>query len=76
MLKYIQKSCNIKCNLAENTNSRLRKIWPKGADMSKISKKEIDDNIFLLNITPRKVLNGLTPLEVFTGKKVALIVDI
>ncbi len=44
--------------------------------MSKISKKEIDDNIFLLNITPRKVLNGLTPLEVFTGKKVALIVDI
>ncbi len=60
----------------ENTNGRLRRICPRGFNISTISEKEIDGNVFLLNITPRKVLNGLTPPEVFTGKSVALIVDI
>jgi len=57
----------------ENTNGRIRRFWPKKFDMSTLTEKEIEDRIFLLNLTPRKVLGGLTPLEAFTGKRVALI---
>ncbi len=57
----------------ENLNGRIRRFWPKKFDMATLTEKEIEDNAFLLNLTPRKVLGGLTPLEVFTGKRVALI---
>ncbi len=57
----------------ENTNGRIRRFWPKGFDISTLSEQEIEDRILLLNLTPRKVLGGLTPLEVFIGKSVALI---
>lgn len=57
----------------ENTNGRLRRLWPKKFDMGAISEQEIKREILCLNLTPRKVLNGLTPLEAFTGKRVALI---
>lgn len=57
----------------ENTNGRIRRFWPKKFDMGTLTEKEIDDAIFLLNMTPRKVLDGLTPLEAFIGKRVALI---
>ena len=57
----------------ENFNGRIRRFWPKKFDMATLTDKEIENSIFLLNITPRKVLGGLTPLEVFTGKRVALI---
>lgn len=57
----------------ENTNGRIRRFWPKKFDMATLTDKEIDDNILLLNLTPRKVLNGLTPLEAFIGRRVALI---
>jgi IS30 family transposase len=45
----------------------------KKIDMATLSQEEIGNGIMLLNLTPRKVLKGLTPLEVFTGKRVALI---
>ena len=57
----------------ENTNGRIRRFWPKGFDISVLSEQEIEDRILLLNLTPRKVLGGLTPLEAFLGKSVALI---
>jgi IS30 family transposase len=57
----------------ENTNGRLRRLWPKKFDMATLSQAELDNGVLLLNLTPRKVLKGLTPLEVFTGKRVALI---
>jgi IS30 family transposase len=57
----------------ENLNGRIRRFWPKMFDMATLTDKEIEDYVFLLNMTPRKVLRGLTPLEVFTGKRVALI---
>ena len=47
----------------ENTNGRLRRFWPKRFDLAAISEKEIEDGILILNLTPRKVLNGLTPLD-------------
>ncbi len=57
----------------ENTNGRIRRFWPKKFDFATLKKEQIDDEILLLNLTPRKVLRGLTPLEVFTGRSVALI---
>ena len=57
----------------ENTNGRLRRFWPKKLDMATLSDKDIQDSVFVLNLTPRKVLDGLTPLEAFTGRRVALI---
>ena len=57
----------------ENTNGRIRRFWPKKFDMATLTEKEIEDRIFMLNFTPRKVLGGLTPFEVFTDTRVALI---
>lgn len=57
----------------ENTNGRLRRLWPKKFKMASLTDDEIEDAIFLLNFTPRKILNGLTPFEAFTGQRVALI---
>lgn len=41
--------------------------------MATLTEQEIEDRILLLNLTPRKVLGGLTPLEACTGRRVALI---
>ena len=41
--------------------------------MTTLTDEEIEDNILMLNLTPRKILGGLTPMEVFTGRRVALI---
>ena len=57
----------------ENTNGRLRRFWPKRFDFATLSEQDIENGVFVLNLTPRKVLNGLTPLEAFTGRRVALI---
>jgi IS30 family transposase len=57
----------------ENTNGRLRRYWPKKFDIATLTDQEIADRVAILNLTPRKVLGGLTPIEVFTGKRVALI---
>jgi len=57
----------------ENTNGRIRRFWPKKFDMATLTDEQIEGRILLLNLTPRKVLGGLTPMEVFTGRRVALI---
>jgi len=57
----------------ENTNGRIRRFWPKKFDMATLTDEDIEGRILLLNLTPRKVLGDLTPLEVFTGWRVALI---
>ena len=57
----------------ENTNSRIRRFWPKKFDMGMLTNEEIDEEIFNLNSTPRKILSGLTPLEAFTELRVSLI---
>lgn len=57
----------------ENTNGLLCRFWPKASTLPPCSEQEIQDGLFVLNLTPRKVLNALTLLEVFTGRRVALI---
>lgn len=42
-------------------------------DIATLFQEEIDNEVLSLNLIPRKVLNELTPLEAFTGKRVALI---
>ena len=51
----------------ENTNSLIRQFFPKGTDFSKVSLKSIKRAQDMLNDRPRKVLNFLTPYEVFNG---------
>jgi IS30 family transposase len=38
----------------ENLNGRIRRFWPKKFDMATLTDKKIEDNIFLLNMTPKK----------------------
>lgn len=50
----------------ENTNGLLRQYFPKGkTDFNKLTRKEIKRIQNQLNGRPRKVLNWLTPFEVF-----------
>jgi IS30 family transposase len=49
----------------ENTNGLLRQFFPKGTDLSAVSRREIRKVQDLLNGRPRKVLNWRTPAEVF-----------
>jgi hypothetical protein len=48
-----------------NASDRKKSILP----CSQI--EEIDDSILLLNLTPRKVLGGLTPPKAFIGRRIA-----
>ena len=41
--------------------------------MATLTEEDIENNILTLNLIPRKKLGGLKPMEVFTGKHVALI---
>ena len=49
----------------ENTNGLLRKYLPKGADLSVLSQKDLEDIAFDLNVRPRKALGWKCPLELF-----------
>lgn len=48
----------------ENTNGRIRRFIPKGADLSKYSAAEVQVVEDWLNHTPRKCLNYQTPYEI------------
>jgi transposase, IS30 family len=49
----------------ENTNGLIRQYFPKGTDFATIPRRKIKAVQDRLNGRPRKVLNWLTPLEVF-----------
>ena len=51
----------------ENTNGLVRQYFPKGTDLSLISRKEIKRVQRLLNGRPRKVLGYQTPFESFNS---------
>jgi IS30 family transposase len=48
----------------ENTNGLLRQYFPKGTDLSRYGKRELDAVAAALNNRPRKVLGWRTPAEV------------
>ena len=47
----------------ENSNGRLRRDLPRKTDLNTLIQEDIDDIIFNHNLTPRKNLNWLTPIE-------------
>jgi transposase, IS30 family len=49
----------------ENTNGRLRRVFPKGFNFGTITQRDIDRVVHLMNHTKRKCLNWRTPAEVF-----------
>lgn len=52
----------------ENTNGRLRRVFPKRFDFSTITQRDVDRVVHLMNHTKRKCLNWRTPCEVFRGR--------
>jgi IS30 family transposase len=51
----------------ENTNGRLRRVFPKGFNFDTITNKQLQKVVHVMNHTPRKTLNWRTPAEVFSG---------
>lgn len=49
----------------ENTNGRLRRIFPKKFDFATIKQRDIDKVVWKMNHTPRKSLFWRTPCEVY-----------
>ena len=49
----------------ENTNGRLRRVYPKGFDFATISQRELNKVVWKMNHTPRKSLSWQTPCEVY-----------
>lgn len=49
----------------ENSNQRLRRVFPKGTDFSIITDKELQSVVWTMNHTKRKCLNWRTPCEMF-----------
>lgn len=47
----------------ENRNRVIRRFFPKGTDFTKVSKEEIQDVEQIINSTPMKCLQFLTPYE-------------
>ncbi|MFK0570329.1 transposase [Endozoicomonas sp.] len=50
----------------KNTNGIIHRQWPIKMALGQVTEKEIEVIEFQLDSMPRKVLGGLTPLEVYT----------
>jgi IS30 family transposase len=49
----------------ENTNGRLRRLFPKRFNFATITQKQLDEVVYSMNHTPRKSLGWRTPASVF-----------
>ena len=60
----------------ENANGIIREFLPKGLDLSPFTAKNLSDLEFVLNNTPRAILDFKTPHEVFSKLKIDLIAGV
>ena len=60
--------------LNENTNGLIRQYFPKGRDLTTVTKHEIEQAMDKLNHRPRKSLGYRTPYEVFFNTRTSLTV--
>jgi len=51
----------------ENTNGRLRRVFPKRFNFDTITNKQLQKVVYLMNHTPRKTLNWRTPAEAYAS---------
>jgi transposase, IS30 family len=49
----------------ENTNGRLRRQLPRHLDLDTLSQADLQEIVLSLNLTPRKCLGYLTPIQAF-----------
>ena len=49
----------------ENTNGRLRRVYPKQFDFGTINQKQLDATVYVMNHTERKSLGFRTPCSVY-----------
>lgn len=49
----------------ENTNGRLRRVFPKKFNFATITQRDVDKVVWKMNHTPRKSLSWRTPCEVY-----------
>jgi IS30 family transposase len=55
-----QERCN---GTVENANGRLRRDLPRDLDLDALTDAELQDVVLTHNLTPRKCLGFLTPLQ-------------
>ena len=58
----------------ENTNGLIRQYFPKGTDFNTITEQDVKLVMDRLNTRPRKTRNYKTPIELFMGQRVDLLV--
>lgn len=59
----------------KNTNGRLRRHLPRHLDLDTVSQADLQEIVLSLNLTPRKCLGYLTPIQAFfkgLGKEVEI----
>lgn len=56
----------------ENTNGLLRQYFPKGTDLSRYSRRELDAVAASLNNRPRKTLGWRTPGELLNKQLLSI----
>lgn len=49
----------------ENSNGRLRRVFPKGTDFGTVTQEDVDRVVWTMNHTPRKCLGWRTPCSVY-----------
>ena len=52
----------------ENANGRLRRDLPRDLDLDALSDAELQEIVLTHNLTPRKCLGFLTPLQALLGE--------